>query len=84
MDYLKKFDTYRDKIDYYNDNVIESPAMDIQIEFDTSEISEIMQKENELWKSGSLENDISKIKEELKNADIQQVISEFSDKLNGE
>lgn len=84
MDYLKKFDTYRDKIDYYNDNVIESPAMDIQIEFDTSEISEIMQKENELWKSGSLENDISKIKEELKNADIQQVISEFSDKINGE
>lgn len=84
MDYLKKFDSYRDKIDYYNDNVIESPAMDIQIEFDTSEISEIMQKENELWKSGSLENDISKIKEELKNADIQQVISEFSDKLNGE
>jgi ABC-type glycerol-3-phosphate transport system substrate-binding protein len=81
-DNLLKFESYEDKIDYYDKSVVESPAMDVQLENDTSELFEIMQNQIYLWQSDNLESDINNLKTSLQASNIEAVISEMSDKIS--
>jgi hypothetical protein len=81
-DNLLKFESYEDKIDYYDKSVVESPAMDVQLKNDTSELFEIMQNQIYLWQSDNLESDINNLKTSLQASNIEAVISEMSDKIS--
>ena len=78
-DYLLKFDLPEDKIKYYDENVLESPAMDIHL---NNDLSNQVEYNTELYKSDNLDEEIQSLKQELEAANIENLISEFSTELS--
>ena len=83
-DYLLHFSSYKEKITYYDENVIVSPMIGVQLKADVSGIQTILDSNAEIWKAKNLDESLSLLKSAYEKNGIQDIIIEINEKLNGE
>lgn len=82
--YTVSFRSSAEKIQYYEEHVIESPLLDLYFETDVTEIESILAQCNEIWKSEDLDGRIAAVKQDLEAAGISELLEEIRAALGGE
>lgn len=79
-----KYDSIQDKVDYYAQNVTESPIIGMTFETDTVPVNQILTTDvqDSLWKSRNLEEEIARLRTLLEETDLQQLIDEIKTALS--
>jgi hypothetical protein len=80
--YLLHFSSYEEKLDYYNENVLESPAIDIQTDSDISDIQALLESNGEIWKDENLDEKLNSLKSAYDETNVKSVVSEIDSKIN--
>lgn len=80
-DYLMKFETPADKADYYAENVVASPAMDIHVEMEPYGLRAVMNAYSDIWQSKTFEEDLENMRSELEAEEIGTMIEQITAQL---
>ena len=80
-DMLISFETADEKIAYYDENVTLSQSCGVDLSGELSEVRELMNSDKDMWKSKSFDDDIAKLDDKLKEADIDTLTAAVNEKI---
>lgn len=81
-EFLMKFETAADKVSYYEENVLASPAMDVHVEMEPYGLRAVMNEYSDIWQSKTFEEDLAAMRSSLEAEEIDVMIEQLQAQLN--